>query len=41
MDVPMMNDAPRNEAYHAALRAAITPESTVFEIGTGRTNPST
>lgn len=33
--VPMMNDAPRNEAYHAALRAAITPESTVFEIGTG------
>lgn len=33
--VPMMNDTERNEAYYAALRAAITPESNVFEIGTG------
>jgi Flp pilus assembly protein TadD len=33
--VPMMNDTLRNEAYYAALRAAVTPESHVFEIGTG------
>lgn len=33
--VPMMNDAERNEAYYSALKAAITPESNVFEIGTG------
>lgn len=33
--VPMMNDAPRNDAYFAALKAAITPDTTVFEIGTG------
>ena len=33
--VPMMNDGIRNEAYYAALRAAVTPESHVFEIGTG------
>lgn len=33
--VPMMNDIPRNTAYHRALQSAITPASTVFEIGTG------
>lgn len=33
--VPMMNDSLRNGAYYEALRAAITPESHVFEIGTG------
>jgi hypothetical protein len=33
--VPMMNDAQRNDAYFAGLRAAITPRSRVFEIGTG------
>ena len=33
--VPMMNDIARNEAYFAALRAAIDPGSRVLEIGTG------
>jgi protein arginine N-methyltransferase 7 len=33
--VPMMNDTARNEAYYSALKAAITSESRVFEIGTG------
>jgi len=33
--VPMMNDAERNEAYRAALRGAVRPETLVLEIGTG------
>ena len=33
--VPMMNDQKRNDAYYAALRAAVTSGSNVFEIGTG------
>jgi protein arginine N-methyltransferase 7 len=33
--VPMMNDNLRNEAYRAALLSAVTPDSRVFEIGTG------
>ena len=33
--LPMMNDSKRNDAYFAALRAAVTPHSTVLEIGTG------
>ena len=33
--VPMMNDTIRNAAYYDALRAAVTPDSNVFEIGTG------
>ena len=33
--VPMMNDKPRNDAYFAALQAAITPDTHVLEIGTG------
>ncbi|MDA8254865.1 MAG: tetratricopeptide repeat protein, partial [Betaproteobacteria bacterium] len=33
--LPMMNDSKRNEAYFAALNAAVTPHSTVLEIGTG------
>lgn len=33
--VPMMNDAPRNDAYLAGLRAAVNPDSLVLEIGTG------
>jgi protein arginine N-methyltransferase 7 len=33
--VPMMNDKMRNEAYFAALRTAIGPNSSVLEIGTG------
>jgi len=33
--VPMMNDQPRNDAYYAALQAAISPEAHVLEIGTG------
>lgn len=31
----MMNDEPRNRAYEAALRRAVTPDTHVFEIGTG------
>ena len=33
--VPMMNEQHRNQAYYDALKAVVTPESTVFEIGTG------
>jgi len=33
--VPMMNDRMRNDAYFAALSAAITPDTNVLEIGTG------
>ena len=33
--VPMMNDRIRNDAYFAALRAAVTPDTKVLEIGTG------
>jgi len=33
--VPMMNDRRRNNAYFAALKSAVTPNSEVFEIGTG------
>jgi hypothetical protein len=31
----MMNDEPRNRAYEEALARAVTPDSHVFEIGTG------
>ncbi|MBF0587535.1 MAG: tetratricopeptide repeat protein [Magnetococcales bacterium] len=31
----MMNDLPRNDAYEAAIKAAVTPDSTVLDIGTG------
>jgi tetratricopeptide (TPR) repeat protein len=33
--VPMMNEQNRNQAYFDALNAVVTPQSTVFEIGTG------
>lgn len=33
--VPMMNEQKRNTAYYSALKSVITPESEVFEIGTG------
>ncbi|MDE1147569.1 MAG: tetratricopeptide repeat protein [Azospirillaceae bacterium] len=33
--VPMMNDAARNRAYEAAIRAAVRPGDLVLEIGTG------
>ena len=33
--VPMMNDATRNDAYYSALKAAVTPDTRVLEIGTG------
>ena len=33
--VPMMNEQHRNSAYFEALKAVVTPDSTVFEIGTG------
>lgn len=33
--VPMMNEDERNQPYHDALKAAVTPDSLVFEIGTG------
>lgn len=32
---PMVNDAPRNDAFEAALKAAVRPGSTVLDIGTG------
>lgn len=32
---PMMNDHRRNEAYEAAIRRAVTPNSLVLDIGTG------
>jgi predicted RNA methylase len=31
----MMNDTRRNQAYDAAIRRAVTPQTRVFEIGTG------
>lgn len=33
--VPMMNEQKRNEAYFSALKSAVTPDTEVFEIGTG------
>lgn len=33
--VPMMNDGMRNDAYFNALKAAISPDTHVLEIGTG------
>jgi tetratricopeptide (TPR) repeat protein len=33
--IPMMNEPERNQAYHDGLSAVITPQKTVFEIGTG------
>ncbi len=33
--VPMMNEQHRNQVYFDALKAVITSESTIFEIGTG------
>ena len=32
---PMMNDEPRNAAYDAAIRRAVTPNAVVLDIGTG------
>ena len=32
---PMMNDGRRNDAYEAALDAAVTPDSVVLDIGSG------
>jgi tetratricopeptide (TPR) repeat protein len=33
--VPMMNEHKRNQAYLTALEGAVTPQTSVFEIGTG------
>ena len=33
--IPMINDDERNAAYERALNRAVTPDSVVFEIGTG------
>ena len=33
--IPMINDEERNAAYERALAHAVTPDSVVFEIGTG------
>ncbi|MFV3130161.1 tetratricopeptide repeat protein [Niveispirillum sp. KHB5.9] len=33
--VPMVNDAPRNDAYAAAIRTQVKPGDLVLEIGTG------
>jgi type II protein arginine methyltransferase len=33
--VPMMNEHERNQAYQDGLRAIVTPEKVVFEVGTG------
>ncbi|HEY8359311.1 MAG TPA: tetratricopeptide repeat protein [Ramlibacter sp.] len=33
--VPMMNEVERNQAFHDGLASAVTPDTTVFEIGTG------
>jgi len=33
--IPMINDEERNIAYERALKRAVTPDSLVFEIGTG------
>jgi tetratricopeptide (TPR) repeat protein len=32
---PMMNDGPRNDAYEAAIKRAVTPGALVLDIGTG------
>lgn len=32
---PMMNDTARNDAYEAALKAAVKPDSVVLDIGSG------
>lgn len=33
--IPMMNEQERNQAFHDGLEAVVTPDKTVFEIGTG------
>ncbi|OYQ33550.1 hypothetical protein CHU95_14285 [Niveispirillum lacus] len=33
--IPMVNDAPRNDAYEAAIKAQVQPGDLVLEIGTG------
>jgi tetratricopeptide (TPR) repeat protein len=33
--IPMMNEEERNLAYYEGLKAVVTPEKTVFEVGTG------
>jgi tetratricopeptide (TPR) repeat protein len=33
--IPMMNEQERNQAFYDGLRSIVTPEKTVFEIGTG------
>jgi len=33
--VPMMNEQTRNQAYYDGLKAVVTPNASVFEIGTG------
>jgi tetratricopeptide (TPR) repeat protein len=33
--VPMMNEQTRNQAYYDGLKAVVTPNDSVFEIGTG------
>jgi len=33
--IPMMNEHDRNLSYYEGLRSVVTPEKTVFEIGTG------
>jgi Tfp pilus assembly protein PilF len=32
---PMLNDGPRNDAYEAAIRRAVTPDTLVLDIGAG------
>ncbi len=33
--IPMMNEQERNRAYYDGLKSVVTPDKTVFEIGTG------
>jgi len=33
--IPMMNEPERNQAFYDGLQSAVTPQKTVFEIGTG------
>ncbi len=33
--IPMMNEEERNDAFHEGLKSIVTPEKSVFEIGTG------
>jgi type II protein arginine methyltransferase len=33
--IPMMNEQERNQAFHDGLKSAVTPATSVFEIGTG------